>query len=87
MVDILLVPCDERRDDVIGSLRAAANVYGWGIESDIGDDGLARVRVVPGTCTRQPEPRRVLERARLRDAALVGGVAIERMPVRMAARR
>ena len=60
-------------------LTSAAAIYGWRLDP-LGDDA---VRVVRDTCTRQPESRRVLERARLMDADAVAGVRAERSPARV----
>lgn len=77
-VDVLLVPARARPDEAVAALREAADVYGWGLDADRADDGGVRARVVPGTCTRQPEARRVLERARATHADLLADVTIER---------
>lgn len=77
-MDVILIPADARLGHAVSALRDAAGVYGWGLEAEEPDGGVARVRVVPGTCTRRPEARRVLERARCGDQAVVEGVEIVR---------
>lgn len=77
-MDILLVPAGTRLAETVAVLRDAADVYGWGISAADPADGIARVRVIPGTCTRQPEARRVLERARSASHELLADVEVVR---------
>lgn len=72
------MPADARLAETVAVLRDAADVYGWGIAAGEAADGVARVRVIPGTCTRQPEARRVLERARSASHELVADVEVIR---------
>lgn len=80
-MDVILIPAGARLGDTVALLRDVAAVYGWGVEADEPANGVARVRVVPGTCTRRPEARRVLERARSGERELVEGAEIVRVPV------
>jgi hypothetical protein len=79
-VDILLVPIGPGSDDAVATLREAAGVYGWALEeTDAAESESYRsLRVVPDTCTRAPEARRVLERARMTAAGVVADVRAER---------
>lgn len=78
-MDVLLVAPGPRLDDAVAALREAAGVYGWSVSWET-DGAAARVRVVPGTCTRRPEALRVLERLRTMDAGLAADVSFVRTP-------